>query len=217
MDAAPPVPHNTKGASRCLKAGQICLAVVMRGAGYNDEASSKPGVLTPIGTRSAAGAAAPERSDLEPEHVRHLLGDIFVLSYDRLHRLPVSGGRNPHVRPARPRSEGTELHRPVPQGRSRGNAGHSRCRGRGNAATVAGLTTQAADGTLVHLELLLLPFSARSHSPVSLTGLLAPLDPVEGLHAYGDPERLQPHILASSARGKAWTPRAAETGRLSAA
>ena len=52
-------------------------------------------------------------------------------------------------------------------------------------ATVAGITTQAPDGTRVHLELLLLPFSARSHAPVSLTGLLAPLDPAEGLYAHG--------------------------------
>src|ERR1700733_14442658 len=29
-----------------------------------------------------AGARAPDRSDIEPEAVRELLGDIFVLSYD---------------------------------------------------------------------------------------------------------------------------------------
>jgi hypothetical protein len=33
-----------------------------------------------------------------------------------------------------------------------------------------------ADGAPAHLELLLLPFSARAHAPLSLTGLLAPME-----------------------------------------
>ena len=52
--------------------------------------------------------------------------------------------------------------------------------------TVAGLTAVTPDGVRFHLELLLLPFSARSHSPVSLTGLLAPLTALDGVHAYGN-------------------------------
>ncbi len=39
---------------------------------------------------------------------------------------------------------------------------------------VAGITATAQDGTPAHLELLLLPFNTRSHTPISLTGLLAP-------------------------------------------
>ncbi len=52
-------------------------------------------------------------------------------------------------------------------------------------ATVVGVTALAPDAARIHLELLLLPFSARSHSPVSLTGLLAPLSPIEGSQVYG--------------------------------
>ena len=44
-------------------------------------------------------------------------------------------------------------------------------------ATVAGVTASTAGGLPAHLELLLLPFSARAHTPLSLTGLLAPMTP----------------------------------------
>jgi hypothetical protein len=41
-------------------------------------------------------------------------------------------------------------------------------------AAVAGITATSQDGAPAHLELLLLPFNARAHTPLSLTGLLAP-------------------------------------------
>jgi hypothetical protein len=41
-------------------------------------------------------------------------------------------------------------------------------------AAVAGITATSQDGAPAHLELLLLPFTARAHTPLSLTGLLAP-------------------------------------------
>jgi len=41
---------------------------------------------------------------------------------------------------------------------------------------IAGLTAMTPDGGRAHLELLLLPFQARAHMPISLTGLLAPFD-----------------------------------------
>ncbi len=132
-----------------------------------------------------AGAAAPERSDLEPEDVRHLLGDIFVLSYNAAagHPFRVAGTRMCAL-------IGSDL-----KGQSFTSLFHDNDRGdiedilgvvaEETLATVAGITTQAPDGTRIHLELLLLPFSARSHTPVSLTGLLAPLGPVVGPQAYG--------------------------------
>lgn len=132
-----------------------------------------------------AGAAAPERSDMEPEHVRHLLGDIFVLSCDTAAGYPfrVAGTRMCALL-------GRDL-----KGQSFTGLFHDgdRCDIQDilgivteeTLATVAGMTAQAPDGTRVHLELLLLPFSARSHTPVSLTGLLAPLNPVQGPQAYG--------------------------------
>jgi hypothetical protein len=41
---------------------------------------------------------------------------------------------------------------------------------------IAGLTATSENGETAHLELLLLPFSARAHAPVSLTGVLAPFE-----------------------------------------
>lgn len=132
-----------------------------------------------------AGAAAPERSDLEPDHVRHLLGDIFVLSYDASSGYPfrVAGTRMCALfgRDLKGQSF-TSLFREDDRGEMQDILGIV---AEETLATVAGITTQAPDGTRIHLELLLLPFSARSHTPVSLTGLLAPLDPVEGLYAHG--------------------------------
>src|SRR6478736_3815235 len=46
---------------------------------------------------------------------------------------------------------------------------------------VAGITATAEDGSPAHLELLLLPFSARAHTPLSLTGLLAPFASQHGV------------------------------------
>ena len=43
-------------------------------------------------------------------------------------------------------------------------------------AAVAGITATSDDGSPAHLELLLLPFNSRAHSPMSLTGLLAPFE-----------------------------------------
>jgi hypothetical protein len=123
-----------------------------------------------------AGERAPDRSDIEPGPVRELLGDIFVLSYDpdRGHPFRVAGtrvcallGRDlkgqgfaaSFARDCRREIEdligivAEELH-----------------------AIVAGVTASAEDGSKVHLELLLLPFTPRAHTPLSLTGMLAPLD-----------------------------------------
>lgn len=132
-----------------------------------------------------AGASAPERSDLEPEQVRHLLGDIFVLSYDAAAGFPfrVAGTRLCALL-------GVDL-----KGRSFLSLfrDHDRSEmqdivgivAEETLPTVVGMTAQAPDGARIHHELLLLPFSARSHSPVSLTGLLAPLHPIEAPLAYG--------------------------------
>ena len=48
-------------------------------------------------------------------------------------------------------------------------------------AAVAGITATSQDGTPAHLELLLLPFTARAHTPLSLTGLLAPFESDRGV------------------------------------
>jgi hypothetical protein len=43
-------------------------------------------------------------------------------------------------------------------------------------AAIAGITATAQDGSPAHLELLLLPFNNRAHTPMSLTGSLAPFE-----------------------------------------
>jgi hypothetical protein len=43
-------------------------------------------------------------------------------------------------------------------------------------AAVAGITATSQDGSVAHLELLLLPFNNRAHAPISLTGVLAPFE-----------------------------------------
>lgn len=129
-----------------------------------------------------AGAAAPERSDLEPGQVRHLLGDIFVLSCDSSAGYPfrVAGTRMCALlgHDMKGRSF-TSLFRDADREEIKDILGIV---AEETQATVVGVTAPAPDGTRFHLELLLLPFSARSHTPISLTGLLAPLSPME---AYG--------------------------------
>ncbi|HEX7954724.1 MAG TPA: PAS domain-containing protein, partial [Burkholderiales bacterium] len=133
-----------------------------------------------------AGAAAPERSDLEPDQVRHLLGDIFVLSCDALAGYPfrVAGTRMCALLGADLKGQSfTSLFRDADRDEMADLLGIV---AEETQATVVGITALAPDSTRIHLELLLLPFSARSHSPVSMTGLLAPLSPIEGPQTYGN-------------------------------
>jgi hypothetical protein len=121
-------------------------------------------------------ARAPDRSEIEPGAVRELLGDIFVLSYDAAAGYPfrVAGTRvcallgcdqkdrsfSALFEPAG-RREIEEIIAVVAEEL---------------LAAVAGVTATAEDGSTAHLELLLLPFNNRAHTPLSLTGLLAPFE-----------------------------------------
>src|ERR1700729_3046720 len=121
-------------------------------------------------------ARAPDRSDIEPGAVRELLGDIFVLSYDAAagNAFRVAGTRVcallgcdlkdksfSALFAADGRREIEEIVAVVAEE---------------TLAAVAGITATAQDGSTAHLELLLLPFSNRAHTPISLTGLLAPFE-----------------------------------------
>jgi hypothetical protein len=122
------------------------------------------------------GARAPERSEIEPAAVRELLGDIFVLSYDAAagHPFRVAGTRlcallgcdlkNRSFAALFAADARREIHEIVAVVAEE------------MLAAVAGITATAEDGSLAHLELLLLPFNARAHAPISLTGLLAPFE-----------------------------------------
>jgi hypothetical protein len=121
------------------------------------------------------GERAPDRRAIEPGAVRELLGDIFVLSFDpkRGYQFRVAGTRVcalldrdlkgqdfAALFTAASRAEITDILGVVSEE---------------ELAAVAGVTTTARDGSLAHFELLLLPFSNRAHTPISLTGLLAPI------------------------------------------
>jgi hypothetical protein len=151
------------------------------------------------------GERAPDRSDIEPGAVRELLGDIFVLSYDGGAGYPfrVAGtrvcallGRDlknesfPSLFAPESRAEIEEIVTVVAEE---------------TLVAVAGITAIAEDGTAAHLELLLLPFNIRAHTPISLTGLLAPFGDTQGKlsdfkltswrYLAHPPQRLVPRML----------------------
>jgi hypothetical protein len=119
---------------------------------------------------------APDRSDIEPGPVRELLGDIFVLSYDpgAGHPFRVAGTRVCALLDCDLKGQGfASLFMPDSRREIEDLVGIV---AEELLAIVAGVTASAADGSKAHLELLLLPFNNRAHTPLSLTGLLAPLE-----------------------------------------
>jgi hypothetical protein len=121
-------------------------------------------------------ARAPDRGDIEPGAVRELLGDIFVLSYDHDagHPFRVAGTRISALlgRDLKDQSF-SALFAAESRGEIEDIIGYV---AEETLAAVGGITATSENGADVHLELLLLPFSARAHSPISLTGLLAPFE-----------------------------------------
>jgi hypothetical protein len=119
-------------------------------------------------------ARAPDRSEIEPGAVRELLGDIFVLSYDAAAGYPfrVAGTRVCALLGCdlKDRSFSALF---APDGR-REIEEIIAVVAEEMLAAVAGISATSEDGSLAHLELLLLPFNTRAHTPISLTGLLAP-------------------------------------------
>lgn len=149
-------------------------------------------------------ARAPDRSDIEPSALRDLLADIFVLSYDADLGFPfrVAGTRvcalfGRDVKDVSlaalfadaARREIEEIVSVVAED---------------TLPAIAGLTATAQDGATSHLELLLLPFSARAHTPISLTGLLAPFETNPGVlgklsltswRYLHQPEKILPRVV----------------------
>jgi hypothetical protein len=118
---------------------------------------------------------APDRSDIEPGAVRDLLGDIFVLSYDVVAGYPfrVAGTRVSALLGGDQREKSFSAL--FASGARRQIEEILGIVAEELLAAVAGITATAQDGSVVHLELLLLPFNTRAHAPLSMTGLLAPL------------------------------------------
>jgi hypothetical protein len=125
-------------------------------------------------------ARAPDRSEIEPDAVRELLGDIFVLSYDGGAGYPfrVAGTRVCALLGCdlKDRSFSALF---TPDGR-RAIEDTIAVVAEEMLAAVAGITATSQDGSPAHLELLLLPFNTRAHAPISLTGLLAPFENSHG-------------------------------------
>jgi hypothetical protein len=153
--------------------------------------------------KKCGDARAPDRSEIEPSAVRQLLGDIFVLSYDHETGFPfrVAGtrvcallGRDlkdqsfSELFAADARREIEDIVTVVAEEM---------------LAAVAGISATAEDGSVAHLELLLLPFNTRAHAPISLTGVMAPFE--------GDAALLRDFRLTSYRylhRSKKFVPRA---------
>jgi hypothetical protein len=126
---------------------------------------------------------APVRSAFEPGPVRHLLGDSFVLAYEPTGGFPfrVAGTRLCAL-----------LGRDV-KGQSFNTLWQVESRkeiddligivAEEQLGTVAGVTAMV-NGMPLFLELLLLPFAVRAHTPASVTGILAPLT-VPAVPDYG--------------------------------
>ncbi len=120
------------------------------------------------------GARAPDRSEIEPGAVRGLLGDIFVLSYDGTAGYPfrVAGTRVCALLGCDLKDKSfSALFAPESR---REIEDIVAVVAEEMLAAVAGITARSQDGKPMHLELLLLPFNARPHTPLTLTGLLAP-------------------------------------------
>jgi hypothetical protein len=150
-------------------------------------------------------ARAPDRSEIEPGAVRELLGDIFVLSYDPAAGYPfrVAGTRVCALLGCDQKgSSFSALFKPESRREIEDIIGIV---AEEMLAAVAGITATAEDGSRAHLELLLLPFNNRAHTPLSLTGLLAPLGGGRGVvrdfeltswrYIGHPPQRFGPRVL----------------------
>jgi hypothetical protein len=126
--------------------------------------------------KKRGSARAPDRSDIDPAAVRELLGDIFVLSCEPKLGFPfrVAGTRVCAL-------AGCDL-----KDVSFAALFAEGCRSEieeiativadETLGAIAGIIATREDGSKAHLELLLLPFNGRPHTPVSVTGVLAPFD-----------------------------------------
>src|SRR3978361_1213270 len=180
MDAAKPVLHNKQGNAgaqvrdRCVPPSHP----QRQGQGMKHPSSRE---FFAYWDEKRGSNRAPDRSEIEPGAVRELLGDIFVLSYDGAAGYPfrVAGTRACALLGCdlKDRSFSTLF---APDGR-REIEDIISVVAEEMLGAVAGITATSDNGAVAHLELLLLPFNARAHTPLSLTGLLAPFESQPGL------------------------------------
>src|SRR5882724_7189754 len=204
MDAAKPVLQNKQGHARARKRDRSVPPGTSEEARWVMKHPSSREFFA-YWDEKRGDAQAPDRSAIEPEAVRELLGDIFVLSCDGAPHYPfrVAGTRLCALL-------GRDLKdQSFPALFNPGDRREIEDIVAGVAdetlAAVAGITATAEDGSQVALELLLLPFASRAHTPLSLTGLLAPFDDAHGelrdfkltswRYIHKTPQRLIPRAL----------------------
>lgn len=130
-------------------------------------------------------ARAPDRSEIDPQAVRELLGDIFVLSYDHPggHPFRVAGTRLCALAGQDLKDKSFAALFAPARRTVIDDIITSVCEE--TVPAVVGVTAKSDTGAPAHLELLLLPFNNRAHSPVSLTGLLASFErDIMALHDF---------------------------------
>jgi len=121
------------------------------------------------------GRAAPERADIEPGPIRHVLGDTFILSFNPAvgHPFRLAGTRLCAL-------VGRELKGEPFVDLWAQSSRHALREltdtvGTETAGVVAGVAGRSLNGSSVELELLLLPLSHRRRLPARFLGVLAPL------------------------------------------
>src|SRR3954470_17048222 len=175
MDAAKPLLHNSQGKRVAQKRDRSRSPKAPRGrASVMKHPSSRE--FLAYWDAKRGDARAPDRSEIEPDAVRELLGDIFVLSYDNDagYSFRVAGTRV-CARLGRDLKD-TSFSALFTADSRREIEDIVTYVAEEMLAAIAGITATSDDGTTAHLELLLLPFNNRAHAPMSLTGVLAPFE-----------------------------------------
>jgi hypothetical protein len=159
---------------------------------------------------------APERAEIEPSHIRHLLGDSFILTVDASggHPFRLAGTRVCALFDRELKDEPftplwSALNRPDVDGILEILAEES-------VGVVAGVSAENSDNAPIELELLLLPLGARRPGQTRAIGVLAPLQipdwlgmrPLTGLvlgsrrHVGPAVETQGPRFMAAAGRNR---------------
>jgi hypothetical protein len=161
-----------------------------------------------------AGRSAPERGDIEPGPIRHVLADTFILSFNPAvgHPFRLAGTRVCALFCRELRGQSfLDLW---------ANASRQNLRdlidtlGTDSAGLVAGATGRGAHDSMIELELLMLPLGHRGRMPARFLGVLAPLQVPYWLGLYpladlslGSLRHLGPETVGSprfGARNSRW-------------
>jgi hypothetical protein len=119
---------------------------------------------------------APERADIDPVAIRHVLGDIFMLAADFVdeQRFRLAGTRVCALFTRELKGESFTALWDEPSGRLIQNL--LSVIAEENTGAVAGVTGQTADGDTVELELLLLPLAHHGLARIRALGVLTPAE-----------------------------------------